>query len=312
MKPATKLSLRPYQTEADFWRLRAFLRETYELHGGRFHNWHVSRLDYWRGHLLANCQDNASLADWIYLWETAAGQIAAALVAEEPGQIFPQIHPVYRTPAQDEAMIAVAEEKLAVQREEYRDLAIWVDAEDATWREMLTRRGYARGQWVESQWRRDLDAPLPDAPIPAGYTIRSLGDVDEIPARSWASWRGFHPDAPDEDYEGWEWYFNIQRSPLYRRDLDIVAIAPSGEIASFCTLWYDDATRSVCIEPVATVPEHLRRGLARAVITEGLRRARKMGAARAFVSGFGPGPNALYAGTLSPDHDRLEQWVKKW
>ena len=149
-------------------------------------------------------------------------------------------------------------------------------------------------------------------PIPPGYTVRSLGEAHELPARSWASWRGFHPDEPDEDYEGWEWYLNIQRCPLYRRDLDIVAVAPGGEIASFCTFWYDDVTRSAYIEPVATVPEHLRLGLARATITEGLRRVKRMGATRAFVGGYEPGPDALYSAVLSPDHDCSEEWVKRW
>ena len=94
--------------------------------------------------------------------------------------------------------------------------------------------------------------------------------------------------------------------------LDIVAVAPTGEIASFCTMWYDDVTRTAYIEPVATVPEHLRRGLARANIMEGLRRLQRMGALRAFVGGYEPGPNALYASSLSPAHDKFVQWIKKW
>jgi hypothetical protein len=209
-------------------------------------------------------------------------------------------------------MIAHAEEKLSVERNGRRNLSVWVDSKDSLRLEILQTLGYTQGKWTESQWRRDLDTPIPQATIPNGYTIRSLGDVDELPARSWASWRGFHPDAPDEEYEGWEWYHNIQRCPLYRRDLDIVAVAAGGEIASFTTMWYDDATRSACIEPVATVPEHLRRGLARATIAEGLRRLQKIGCLRAFISGYEPGPNALYASTLSPLHDSSQQWVKQW
>jgi len=64
-----------------------------------------------------------------------------------------------------------------------------------------------------------------------------------MPTRSWASWRGFHPDEPDEDYQGWEWYLNIQRCPFYCRDLNIVSIAPDGETATFSTMWYDNVTR---------------------------------------------------------------------
>jgi mycothiol synthase len=157
-----------------------------------------------------------------------------------------------------------------------------------------------------------LDDPFPHAPVAEGYTIRCLGDESELPARSWASWRGFHPNEPDEKYQGWEWYHNIQRCPLYRRDLDMLAAAPDGTIASFATFWYDDATRTVYIEPVATVPEHQRKGLARAVITEGLRRVQRLGAVRAFVGGYEPGPDALYSSTLSPACDQLEQWTKEW
>jgi mycothiol synthase len=306
-----KLTMQSYQTEDDYWRIRAFLRQVMLLNGVREKSWHVARLDYWRWHVALNCQDRDSIADVTFLWETADGQIAAGLNPEDDGDAFLQVHPEFRTPALEEAMIAVAEERLAVEREGKRVLVVWADAQDALRLDLLKRRGYTRGKWTGSQWRRDLNAPIPDVSIPPGYTVRALGDVDELPARSWASWRGFHPDAPDEDYEGWEWYLNIQRCPLYRRDLDIVAAAPSGEIASFCTLWYDDVTRSAYIEPVATVPEHQRRGLARANITEGLRRLQRLGATRAFVSGYEPGPNALYSSVLSTEHDLSEQWIKE-
>jgi len=209
-------------------------------------------------------------------------------------------------------MISLAEREMTVESEGQQALCVWANSEDTLRLAILKERGYTRGKWVEHQWRRDLDTPIPDVAVSGGYTIRSLGDVDEIPARSWASWRGFHPDEPDDDYQGWEWYHTIQCCPLYRRDLDIVAISPTGEIASFCTIWFDDVTRSAYIEPVATVPEHHRRGLARACITAGLHRLKKMGATRAFVGGFTAGANALYSSTLSSEHDLLEQWIKKW
>jgi mycothiol synthase len=268
--------------------------------------------DYWRWHVAADCQDRGSMEDLVFLWETAGGQIAAVLNPEGPGDAHLQVHPARRTPALEEEMLAVAEEHLAAHGDDGRVLTAWRDDQDPLRLALLKRRGYSKGKGVKHRWRRDLDAPIPDVPIAPGYTVRALGDLDELPARSWASWRGFHPNEPDEDYEGWEWYLNIQRCPLYRRDLDIVAIAPGGEIASFCTLWYDDVTRSAYIEPVATVPEHLRRGLARATITEGLRRLKRLGATRAFVSGYEPGPNALSASVLSAEHDRSEGWVKSW
>jgi mycothiol synthase len=305
------LTMRPYQTEDDYWRIRAFLRQVMLLNKVREKSWHVARLDYWRWHGIAN-QGDGQLEQDVFLWETEEGQIASVLNREEAGNAYLQVHPRLRTPELEEEMVALAEERLAVRREGKQVLAVWTDAQDTQRLDILKRHGYTRGKWAESQWRRDLDTPVPGTSLPPGYTVRALGDVDELPARSWASWKAFHPDAPDDDYEGWEWYLNIQRCPLYRRDLDIVAVAPEGEIVAFTTVWYDDVTRSAYFEPVGTMPAHQRRGLARAILSEGLRRLQRLGAARAFVGGYEPGPNALYSSVLSADHDRSEQWVKKW
>jgi len=138
------------------------------------------------------------------------------------------------------------------------------------------------------------------------------GDADELPARSWLSWKAFHPDEPDEDYQGWEWYKNVQRVPLYGRDLDIIAVSPDGEMAAFCTVWFDDVTRTAVFEPVATHPNHLQRGLGKAVMTEGLRRAEKLGVTLATVSSYGKAALALYASMGFTEFDLLEPWIKEW
>ncbi len=92
---------------------------------------------------------------------------------------------------------------------------------------------------------------------------------------------------------------------------DLVAIAPDGAVASFCTIWFDDVTRSAYFEPVATVPAHQRRGLGKALMTEGLRRLQRMGATRAFVGGYSQAANALYRSVMGPKHEVNEVWVKE-
>ena len=92
----------------------------------------------------------------------------------------------------------------------------------------------------------------------------------------------------------------------------MVAVAPDGGITSFCTIWFDDATRTALYDPVGTMPEHQRRGLAKAVICEGLRRLKRMGAVAAFVNGFSPAANALYDAAISPECDLSEPWVKTY
>ena len=308
-----QLTMRAYQTEEDYWRIRAFQREVFLLNDRRELCWHVARLDYWRWHVIENCNACEPVKDVTFIWETPDEQMAAVLNPEGRGEAHLQVHPGRRTPELEEEMIVVAEQQLAGPGPDgQRALRVFADGRDTLRHDILLRRGYTQRGLSEHQWRRELDMPIPDVPVAPGYTVRSLGDTGELPTRSWASLRAFHLDEPDERYEGWEWYHNIQRMPLYRRDLDLVAVAPTGEIASFCTIWYDGVTRSAYYEPVGTTPEHQRRGLAKAILTEGLRRLKRMGATRAFVGGYEPEPNTLYTSVMGTEHDPSEPWMKKW
>jgi mycothiol synthase len=107
-------------------------------------------------------------------------------------------------------------------------------------------------------------------------------------------------------------YLNIQAAPLYRCDLDLVAIAPEGDVAAFTTVWYDDVIRCGIFEPVGTKPEHQRCGLARSLLGEGMRRLKKMGATYAMTTGGTPPANALYQSVLGPYYDIHQPWEKRW
>ena len=279
MKPV----MRKYNCEADFWRVRQFLRDVLIANDLREFSWSVMRWDYWRWHGMINIHPFAKLEDIIFIWEAKDGRIAAVLNPEKPGDVFMQVHPAFKTSELEAEMIAVAEDCLASPHAGRQRVFLSSDSNDSERQWLLQDRGFLKRGDVESQWRRDLDAPIPPVKAAEGYTVRALGEVSELPGRSWASWRGFHPYEPAEKYQGWEWYLNIQRCPLYRRDLDLVAVTQDGTVVSFATFWLDDVTRTAYAEPVATVPEHLRHGLARALLTEGLIRVQRLGAVRAFV-----------------------------
>jgi ribosomal protein S18 acetylase RimI-like enzyme len=311
MKP----TFRPYQTEDDFWRMREFLRQVFLLNGRLERSWHVSRLDYARWHTCLNCAQ-LRLEDVAYLWETG-GKLAAFLMPDGGrGEAHLCVHPALRTLELEEEMLSVAEERLAaVTQDGSHRLYVWSPEQDTLRQGMLSRRGYTLGNGAEYQWRRPLDAPIPDVSLAQGYAIRSLGDGLELLERCYASGLGFHEGdikTAVENRDDPSWYRNIQTAPLYRRDLDLVAVAPDGAIASFCTIWLDDVTRSGHFEPVATVPAHQRRGLARALLTEGLRRLQRMGATLAFVAGYSAAANALYQSVMGSDHELYEPWVKQW
>jgi GNAT superfamily N-acetyltransferase len=307
-----KLIQRKFQNEDDYWRIRQFLREVFLCNGRREFSWPLYRWDYWRWHINENIF-RFELGAAVFLWETSNGRIAAVLNPDNPGEAFLQVHPDFRSPGLDVEMISTAETQFATLKAGgSQRLVLWCPAHDSGRQDLLERRGYTRQAGPEYQRRRDMAQPILDFPLPQGYTIRPLGDVDEHPARSWLSWKAFHAAEPDDRYEGWEWYAKVQRAPLYRRDLDLVAVAPDGELAAFCTLWFDDVARTAAFEPVGTHPAHLRRGLAKAVMTEGLRRVQKMGATLVTVNSYSAPAGALYESVGFTDYDLSERWIKEW
>lgn len=311
MKP----QFRPYQTEDDFWRMRQFLRQVFLLNDRRQRSWHVARLDYARWHVCLNC-DNVRLEEVAFLWEADGEMVAMLMPDGGRGEAHLGVHPTLRTQALEEEMISVAEKQLAsVKQDGVHRLTVWAPEQDRLRQDLLSQHGYVKDNWSEYQWRRDLEDAIPEVHLPPGFTIRSLGDGLELLERCYASGLGFHDGdikVAVENRDDPTWYRNIQTAPLYRRDLDLVAIAPNGAIAAFCTIWFDDVTRSAYFEPVATVPAYQKQGLGKALLTEGLRRLQRMGATRAFVCGYSHAANALYKSVMSAEHDLYEPWVKEW
>jgi mycothiol synthase len=307
-----KTIIRNYQNEDDSRQIRRFLQEVSLLNDRHEYSWSLLRWDYWVWHVNMNIF-HLDLKEVVHLW-MADGKLVAMLNPDTPGEAFFQVHPMHHTEALLGEMLDMAEAKLPSIKENGRcELITWVNEKDALHKDLLTRRGYTRSKYkAEHMRRRFLTQPIPESVSPSGYTVRALGDESELPARSWLSWKAFHPEEPDEKYQGWEWYKNVQSIPLYRRNLDIVAVAPGGELAAFCTVWVDDVTGMAVFEPVGTHPDHQKRGLGKAVMSEGLRRAQKLGATLATVSSYTTGAHALYDSMGFTEFDLLEPWIKEW
>jgi mycothiol synthase len=310
-----QLSPRRFKTEDDFWRIREFLCEVFLLNDRRMLSWPVFRWDYWRWHGIMNLGDGQLERD-VFIWETEAGEIAAVLNPEERGQVFLQILATFKSADLEEQMISYAEQHLqrAPTREGGEVMWLWCDAGDHQRQAILERRGFTPiHHAAEHQWRRNLELPIPEKPLCQGYVVRPLGDVSELPSRCWASWRAFHPIEADEKYNrDVSWYQNIQAAPLYRPDLDLVAIAPSGEVAAFTTIWFEQMTRCGYFEPVGTVPEHQRKGLGSALLSEGMRRLKDTGATLGVTVGGSLHANGLYQSVFQPEFDLSVPWEKRW
>lgn len=311
-----KLTMRPYRSEDDYWRMRQFLRDVMLLNDLHQHSWHIARLDYWWWFAQPDLE-KMNLEEVMFFWETEDGEIAAILNPEGKGQAYLQVHPKYRTPELEEEMIGTAEKNLKHPNRDGRQRSlVYANSKDTLRQDILKRHGYQKVERPETSeviHIFPLSKEITEAKTPEGYTIRALGHGLELLERCYASGLGFHEDdinTARENREDPSWYHHIQNAPLYRRDLDLVAIASDGSVASFCTVWFDDVTRTAYFEPVATVPRHQRRGLGKAVLTEGLKRLKTMGAKIANVSGYSNAANGLYFSVFGEEHDLLQPWEK--
>ena len=305
---------RQYETSNDYWRIREFFRALRSADPRPSEIWHVGDFDYWRWHWLENVVERSP--NELRYWQTPDGRIAAVLVQGDPGVCHPMADPKTVTDDLLHEMLEIAESECTMTlQDDRRVIFVWADETNDRLNTVLRSRGYEYGQGAHAvehnAWQALPEAPA-SAPLPDGYMLRSMGDIDEHPARSLVSWRAFHPEEPDEgaDPEG-AWYRNIQRAPSYRRDLDVVAVSEkSGDIASFSTCYFDDVVRTGNIVLVGTAPSHQRKGLGKAVVTETLRRLHWLGVVGAYVSWYDPVPGALYESCGFADQEIGRAWRK--
>lgn len=307
-----KLFMRKYQEDLDDEKIREFLQKIFILNQRREINWTSNRWEYWRWHINGNIFQ-FDLGAAIFIWQNEMGEIVAVLNPEGSGDAFLQIHPDYKSRELEIEMISIAETQFAAtQPDGSQQLVIWANEYDFQRQDLLSRRGYVKQGDPEFQRYRNMAEPIPEIALPTGYSLKTIDSDSDLPARAWVSWKAFHSTESDDHYYGWEWYKNIQRSPLYRSDLDLVAVDVNGEHSSFVTIWFDEATQTASFDPVGTHSDHQRKGLAKALMAEGLNRVKKLGATLSMVGSFSEEAGALYASMGFTDYELCESWMKKW
>lgn len=174
------------------------------------------------------------------------------------------------------------------------ELEVWALADDSVRIAELTRRGYERAEEpFFEHLLRNLD-DLPPPKLPQGYTLRTIGNEEDVARRVAVHRLAFAPSTMTG-----EKYANLRRTWPYRAGLDLAIEAEDSSFSAFCTSWLDDENGVGELEPVGTHPEHGRRGLARAVCVAALHALREHGAERVLVYARGdaghPAPLALYS-----------------
>jgi ribosomal protein S18 acetylase RimI-like enzyme len=291
------LTARMYADESDYARLRAFLVESWALSGPPAYCT-VGDLDWWR--FTTNLPDVMAGAR---LWQDEQGAVVG-FTWPKPGNLDFFSHPRWRAIEAEQLDWAEARERETGGRE----LTTWSTTRDAERSALLTARGYTRGEAVFVNYARDLDDEFPPDTLPAGYTLRHVQGEADLPARV-----AVHRDAFAPSRMTVEKHRAVMASPTYRADLDLVVVAPDGSFAAYCLVWLDVANRHGLFEPVGCHSAHRQRGLAAAVVREGLRRLQALGATGATVLSHAASvpANRLYRSFGFQELDRDVAWRRE-
>ncbi|MCL4246958.1 MAG: GNAT family N-acetyltransferase [Anaerolineae bacterium] len=282
---------RPFAGEDDFQRVRNLLIETYPITPVGF-NWEIRRWDGWRYYR----EDTRITPEWsqrIRLWETTDGRLVGVAHPEYDGSAFFELDPDYRD--LEAEMIEWAEANLAVTTGD--DPARWLQIDaldyDTPHKRLLIERGYQLTAYTFVTRRlRFGKRPLPQPEVAPGYRLRNTqhNDADyQRMADVVNAGFGSSMNTPSM-YRSF-----ATGSPSFEHDLNLVAEAADGTFVAHVGLTHDAANCRGIVEPVCTHPDHRRKGLARALIVEGLHRLRARGATDVYVdSGGAEAANALY------------------
>jgi predicted N-acetyltransferase YhbS len=272
-----RMTPREFRGGSDYEAVSEFLVGLYRPEN-RDGNWLQPTWEYAYTHPLF---DEASVGK-IGIWEDGGRIVAVATYELRLGEAFFNTHPRYAQLKPE--MLIYAEDRLSARGDDgKRCLRAYVNEFDGAFEEVAVARGYRKDPDSHRPMSRFvIPSPFPAISLPEGFRLRSLADKNDLRKVDRVLHRGFnHPGEPPED--GIEGRRKMQSGPNHRKDLTIVAEAPSGDFVSYCGMWFDPVNRFAYVEPVATDPNYRRRGLGRACVLEGTRRCGALGATVAYV-----------------------------
>jgi ribosomal protein S18 acetylase RimI-like enzyme len=184
----------------------------------------------------------------------------------------------------------------------------WVADADQELVDQLERDGYEPA-YATRCYRWDLArGRIPQADLPAGWTLRATAGEDEANSRRAASHAAFESTMPPAMHL--QRYLDFMRSPVYVPEHDLIAVTPQGRVASFM-VWWADPSGVAQIEPFGTHPDFQRQGVGRALIYHGLAEMRAAGMHTARVSTDAAGhATSFYEGVGFQEAGTIRWWKR--
>jgi ribosomal protein S18 acetylase RimI-like enzyme len=174
---------------------------------------------------------------------------------------------------------------------------------------LLDSNGFRRTDGFEVLFARSLNDPIAPPELDRSLRLRHATDTDlearvDVHRDAWSVWG---PSAATVEN-----YSRLRSASVYDPELDVVLEDASGRFLSYCIGWLDIANGFGHFEPVGCRPDFTRRGYARAVTLEGMRRmrAREMHTALVSTAGVNARARVLYPSCGFVEVDRAHHYTK--
>jgi GNAT superfamily N-acetyltransferase len=183
-------------------------------------------------------------------------------------------------------------------------IKVLINNADREFQRIAGQHGFKPTQNSEATAVMDINPQHIAYTLPQGYSITSMADSYDLIRFNRVLWRGFnHEGEPLTTEKQLEERRISLSGPHLNHNLCIAVVAPNGEFASYCGMWYDARTEYALVEPVATDPTYRKLGLGKAAVLEAVKRCGQLGAKQAYVGssqqfyyqlGFHPLPGGTF------------------
>jgi mycothiol synthase len=171
---------------------------------------------------------------------------------------------------------------------------------------ILKSRGYIRSDdFMVCREKTLAGTPPEPANLPGGYRLEVLNH---------ASWPAYFVavNAVFNMMDNTDSFRSILQASSNVPELHLNVVSEQGEIAAFCSVWWDLQNNVAEFEPVGTLPRFQKKGLAAALLAHASNRLREMGCPLVTVESWSEsvGANKLYEACGLQEVDRIYNWKK--
>ncbi len=299
-----KYTSRCYQSKNDLYGLGKLIRGAYGR--SKFINaWSFCRFDIWSQRRIADAE---SFHDPIWqknfqFWLDENNGIVGAAFAFDNHHFHknPDPHGIILHP--DHLQLA---ETMLDWMEEHAAPDIEVVEENAYLRDMVAARGYARSDDFMFIRERPLTGTaIEEVKLADDYKIKILKQDDWHPYFNTVNTVFNMMDTVEA-------FASIQQAPSNIPELHLNVLNKQNEIAAFCSVWKDEGNNLAEFEPVGTLPQFQKQGLASALMNHAMNHLRKMGCSMVKVESWSEseGANKLYSSLGMQEVGRIYSWKK--